>query len=1122
MTATSDKLATGGAVVCWVLAIEGYDKLITNWPDTAAVVTAWSGTDWSTAISGLEVKTQFEQSIRPLEPQMDFSSATFLIHDGRADDFGTSIFAQFKNTGNASPLASSVDPSDTSIEVLTETDFASSGTAYVGPENFAYTGTTTGTLTGCTRGKYTPFGTNTSSRWARAHRVVETSGVPTFAPIVSDWKRVWIGSHVGLWLHVVEDDVLNTKAEAQLIFAGTIADVVDEIGATRLVCTDFRNGVARRTLFENQFSCSLTQGIWLEENDRIEVQAVAWPAAGGSDWDRVNLTGADFSAPAQVTVKEILDAINTEIAGLTLGADDFTVGMTPDGRFTAYASWSGTYLSNSNVMVRGTPNMLNILGINNTLKKETDSDLKSPGDVVTTQDTSDPSVTLIGAQPVAWAQPTLTFGGTLEVKDSTGVFLDQADYMPEPIRSDLRTATSGVWGFMQYAGFTFAVKWVSDTELIVYWDNNVLDLFEQKRVGHVEDIIFPLVRVNEEPPRMKQVVYWVDTLDNFITKVFASTGDTGYNHGSWDLYPKEMGAAVPWALLGNEFLESVREMTEAGAPDVSVLLDKPVTISELLAPEMALRNSHLVFRDGGLVFVKFAGETLTADHTLTDSDLSAPADSAQDERPVSWWTKDHIVNSLKIEYDRSIGGNFRSVVELVNSTSVGEFGTFPITISARNILTIGEGAKDLWIYSILEDLGSQILATFDEPLQFVRMTVQGSKIFGMAPGDTVSLSSDWIRYHGDGSRGVSGVFGVITDVSYDLNAYDGEVTILLTGGELERSAAFAPVANIDSTYTSGAFTAGYDGTGGIIKVEQHAYSLSSEDKDVTYYEAGDKVRVIERNPATAASPQSWDTEVYSVDTANDEITLYDLLTGFDTSKRYMIISDTYADTVTAQKAESYFADITDDKIDGTDRSKMFRSLKAGTALITQTGTSSGQYEFPPINDQWSGPGRPLHAAIYRTLETNFNQFIGIRSAPENPGLCWPGNLSPAGFNKNGFYGMVWVVYFPIGHYGETRNISVGPRMRSSSVGVTVNLKVRSSAYAPTRASSSGTFGDAKTIMKQEVTFSTTSTSFTNVTSQLLPIVTNYEGGTWISLHIESGTAALHLNGFHTLHLTELS
>src|SRR5690606_23734599 len=127
-------------------------------------------------------------------------------------------------------LVTGVDRDDTTIVVQDTTAFASSGTIHIGTEAMSYDSKTSTTFT-VTRGVYSPFGCDASgsgTRYAHNHRVGYPDYAPPIAPKVTQHPREWVGRWVGLWRHGWSGSTMQTKAEAQLVFAGRIAEVRDD------------------------------------------------------------------------------------------------------------------------------------------------------------------------------------------------------------------------------------------------------------------------------------------------------------------------------------------------------------------------------------------------------------------------------------------------------------------------------------------------------------------------------------------------------------------------------------------------------------------------------------------------------------------------------------------------------------------------------------------------------------------------------------------------------------------------------------------------------------------------------------------------------------------------------
>ena len=160
MGTTLDTLKAGSLNYCTVVAIEGYPHLITNHADPSKVVTAWSGTDFTTALGGLFVDLDRSQGFHPLRAFDEGGKCTLRIAPDADDTFGIDLAATAR--GDYTYLSNSIDCDDTTIPVKDTTFLAASGTAYLGTECIAYSGTTATTLTGVTRGMYSPCLAETS------------------------------------------------------------------------------------------------------------------------------------------------------------------------------------------------------------------------------------------------------------------------------------------------------------------------------------------------------------------------------------------------------------------------------------------------------------------------------------------------------------------------------------------------------------------------------------------------------------------------------------------------------------------------------------------------------------------------------------------------------------------------------------------------------------------------------------------------------------------------------------------------------------------------------------------------------------------------------------------------
>lgn len=1105
---TDDAIASGGTPLALVAAIEGYPYAITNWHDKQAVEVAWDGLGFdSGVIGGMTIQGEYSQEIRPLDPQMDFGTIALRILPDSDDTLGEDVWSSQRSSGQLTVLSSSMDPDDTTMSVIPP-DSAWTGTnrAYVGTEAVTYTAPFSGSsITITARGESQPFQNDAGNGFARSHIVTQNSGAATYRPYVTDWKRVWIGSHIGVWLHKADGDDLNTRANARLLFAGTIADVQDaEDGSLTIVATDIREQIGERLLLADQWSAAPAEEVYVGSNEKITVFANAL----STYTDGVTTTVTEGTA----TVEEIIEEINSDLNASATGWE-LRCGVNAGGYFFVEGT-SQTATSTANdlhtLTVTITPGLADILGVSE--GKKTPNDPGFDRYVLNEwANGTQPTIKLVGNEPVAYATPRLAFGATLNVEDASGTFVSQGDLMPELIKVLFGTDAGGEdWGFLHYEGHGFLVRKESATQLTVMWEDR---------------LVYPLLSDNDEPlgsttvrrgqqvPRFRQVILIEENLGEWLPRLIASTGASGYNHATYDAYDRQLGCAIPWSLLGDTFLESCRDLAEVGDSRVTVFLDRPTRVRDLLLPELALRDAHLIFRDG-LVLKRATADVVTADHTLTDANLVGTPDDYTQARPIVNWSRSLIVNSIKVEFNRTTEDKYLGVIELQNSTSIAEHGTSnPVTIKARNNAYRGANSDITGIYHALEALGADILAVYDEPLRVVSMPVDGISISTMAPGDSVSLSSSFIRDPQTGQRGSTGLLGYILRTSFDFNAMGGDIDILLTGAEEARAAPLSPAAKVDETFTSGLFTAGYDNTNDIIRLKANEFSGASEADDVTHFAAGDKIRVIEKSPATAGSPQAWAVTADSVDTVNGEITLSAALTGFDTSKEYYVISDDYATAVTAQQADSYIADDADDLVLDTVRSRQWRappSFDYGIVDVSDTiGSIDDLFEIPPTDGSWWSEGEPLSPVQINWLSKSANHLAYRRQA-----LATAWYFTTGGKTTTSSTYEALATPFPVYvGQGVNKRMTLTVGMYAGTSAGTATFRVSSWNQAPDGPTD---FVNVDYLDQQvrQIEFTTTSTG-ENIATQTIALNVNADGITWITIEgkTTSGTATLY--GFST-------
>ncbi|MGE0551783.1 MAG: hypothetical protein AB7R00_32370, partial [Kofleriaceae bacterium] len=297
------------------LAIEGYGNIVTD-GSTSAVVTAFSGTDFTSAIGGLYCECEDAQQLHPYEPLGSGGRCVIRVAPDAADTFGK---ATHRRIGVETVLTATIDRAATTIPVAATAAFASSGTIYIGTEAITYSGKTDTSFTGCTRGVCSPILTDNGTRFAHDHRVVTDPQSALIRPVVSTLPRTWVGRWAVLREHRVVGGVVDTIAEAEIVFAGRIADLSDDGKHTLLELKHVLDCVKEGAIGRSLFTATIKEGLYLFRNAAFRIRE--------SDDG-----GATFSTGSTLTVSDTPSGAN-QIASGYYSAEDIC---------SALSSWAAT------------------------------------------------------------------------------------------------------------------------------------------------------------------------------------------------------------------------------------------------------------------------------------------------------------------------------------------------------------------------------------------------------------------------------------------------------------------------------------------------------------------------------------------------------------------------------------------------------------------------------------------------------------------------------------------------------------------------------------------------------------------------------------------------------------
>jgi hypothetical protein len=785
------------------------------------------------------------------------------------------------------------------------------------------------------RGKYSAFGTYNQDQFASPHRVITADNGVRRKPVVSEQPRAWAGRRVSLWRHVNEGGTLNSKDDALCVFTGTLKEIKDdsETGWTHVYVESILDEIKDAVLGDNFLEATLVGGLRLKTGQTFEFQDYN----GATYLDATDLTvvasGASGSNEVNAgvyTLEEIASILNAWFLGEVTAArihGNYTLNSPEDDSGVAKTVMHFYIPGAANATVKWRITWPNVgwgsaaLGAEN-IPGEWFEDGKA-ATAYARKGNGSPKMGSI----FAWDPIPFTMRANIRI--SAGIFHDQYRTLPGGIRSQLPANGGGYkWGLflieteqpimvvgsVSADGTLIEHVWVVDSPVAPH------------ALKGIDALVSMAVTLGAEPPKIRQVFLHEGTFGDIMKMVAYSTGTIGYNHATYDRLPPGQCLGIPYDMLGDNFDATVDLLPRAG-DTILVTIEKPKKFAELFAGDLTLRSAHLIWREGGLRWCHWSTpSSATASTTLDQSNKAEPASAGSEanHRTASVLDSSWVKNIVKLNYDRDItkigeGGasTYRSApFVLVDATSIddqgGKASTF--TINCDNVYSdydgLGQGISELAAGKLAW------LPYFSRPIWKITRSISPDLYEGFGVGEIVLVTDPFVRDPTTGQRGIVARPGLVVRHRYDLGGavagkphekprdMQGEVDIVFLGSD--RTFAYVPCAEIDETYSSGGFTAGYDGMS-LLRFHAHKHSSTSSTVDVGSFATGDRVRVVEVDPTDLAAPDNWDTEITNVTSGSNECEIADTLTGFDSAKRYRMVFSDYATTVTAQKTKSFQA-----------------------------------------------------------------------------------------------------------------------------------------------------------------------------------------------------------------------
>lgn len=1120
MGTTDSALQAGSGQFGYALLIEGYPYVIHDGADSPAVVTAYAGTGWSQAHPGLGVIGTIKQSIEPLKPGLDIPTMTFHVLDtDGSDTFGKAVWKSKPTI--SSRLDAVFTPAADGSGTLTVKEngvgvssFPSSGTVYLGTRTITYSsksGSTGLVVPAAGANPYSPFAADGSNVYQRDQGLSSGQNWDVAAPPrVSNVPDTWQGKHVALYMHRIAGGVWDVRAQAHLEFAGTIGDIDDGEGVTVVTCQDIRKQVEDAVLLKRQFVGYVKPGINLRTGDQFYVQITAGDSVkSSSDPLTVVASGASGADEIDAGIYEteaLLTKLNAWITADTSVAGDFTFKIEPSDAGMRLKLVGTITVSAVQIELSCTSHdVMEFLGFPDTIRFDDRWAARSERDYSASQ-------ILVSPQPpyrILAARPKDSTTGRSYIIEfdapPNGEFFEGSAYYP----AYLDDAANGEanWSYFRIGKDQLVLgKWDGTSKITsVAILSNYASAFRSEARG--EEINDAGITYDEPGERLPvyQVVALAGKFSKLIPTLFASVSGAGVNHATYDVLP--FGAGVPYSLLGSNFLASCASLETTGKTDsITVLLEKPTKLRDVLVPELALRFAFLIFKNGGLQFVSpQAPNSTTADYTLDETNK---AGGPGEKLPMtsSRLTSDYLVNDIKINYERTTGDQPLEIHDLVSIDRHGK--SEPITIDAVNSTAADDGASGKAVENMVGLLAATLFPMFGRPVKLLTRTLAPT-LYGIAPGNTVTISDDLVRDPTTGERGISGRAGIVIESVHGYGQGGGrmmgEVTVLLT--DEDRTFPLSAAAEIDTTYTSGLYTNGYDSTNFRLKLKDHSFSKSTDSKDAASFNHGDLIRIVELDPADPSTIDAWSRTLHAstgVDTSTGYLQMTASLSSPSYSgatKKLVVIPQAYTSVQASQKLHAFQADDADGMVLNTIEPNSYGS---GTDLTFARGLAT---DLPVLlADESYGDGKPLTPYQLQYMSRMVNNLISYKAATHIPLMLTTVAGASILNTSVAAYTLMFSVPVAVGGFvprGWLRAISIAPQFFSGGAHGTSYVRVTSSRFPPTGTALTDVVFAGAT---RSVVFTTTSATAVTATAQDLVIVpAQFPGHTWLTVEIKTTT-----------------
>ena len=875
MTVAADLQARTGTQRRLVLRIDGLNYDFWQDHDVAAPSAGVDG--WRTPLRCLEVEgegggeldvREMRASTSALEIKLrnvydSSGNYTHLTNDPNTTYLLAQLFApgrwttgaetHLRKTGTESYLT----PGTTTITCNNNTDFPSSGTAYIGPIAFTYTNTagpSSGkyTFTGVTLGVYPCIGT--SAYMGKSIRIdPDEEAGHTAGLAVTQYPRTLLGRRVALYVATLQaSGSWSTFANSELLWCGHVDIAVgydSGDGCWRLSCKSLLSSLEDSTIGGDMLTAGLLGinlggPIGLDFSATIDALTGVPPTLSQYATFAASLPAAWYGTH-QDLAREVAALFN-DSANWTGLTNQLVVSIRYEENryiFGAYLSGGGGWrlkIGPADGTGSGWLHPLAALGFPQYVEIRA----------------SEPVAAEFAPFEAYHPLNARCNGNTLYTSAAETPFTDQGDssqaYLLLTNTHDTaantgvgRQAGSRVVG---YTASAYSAPRRSFTLGTPAWDTGIR--------------AYAGTRVAGDKCEVKQCFFHADFITSkgpFETLLYPllSTGSQdGVYNGAYDEAPPQLAVGVQDDLVDTDsFLAADRVIaTEPlGARPYSLLLQSEQPWLELLQRECKLFGYFLAWSRGKLTLKRgLAPGVNEYVETLSESSNAQPI-----ERPRIELLADHVVNSWQVKahydaaeddfHDSSITINDRNSQEALRQSS-------SVKVEHPGLLPPWEGIA--WLAAGLQQLfdgGNASRPLLAQPMQRVEISLGPAYAIRIYAGDVVRYQSDnHPDPYGSGSMSVDAL-GLVTSVQWNWHTWTASATLLLYAANDALSLTpWAPAATV--VREAIAEGAGWNSSGDYLTLEEHDFGDSgSDNEDGQAFLEDDEILIIWTHPTDPSS-----------------------------------------------------------------------------------------------------------------------------------------------------------------------------------------------------------------------------------------------------------------------------